>query len=312
MPFNEEKYTNVVIETNPLVSIITLNYNQAKVTREFLESAKNLTYPHFEILVCDMASDINPLSVIDPGDYPHTRILLSEKNLGFAGGNNWGMRQAGGSFILIVNNDTELTPTFIETLLKPFQSDPSIGVTCPKIKYFFHPDIIQYAGFRPMNRFTGRTSTIGDGEVDKGQYNISGSTNGAHGCAMMVKREVIEKTGMFPEIFFLYYEEWDWSMRIRKAGYTIWYEAGATIFHKESMSVGKQNPIKVYYHTRNRILLMRRNNDFIQLAGFTLFFTFFTLPKSVLKYLLNGQFQHLKLFLKGVAWNLRFSSASPV
>jgi len=291
-------------EKEPLVSIITLNYNQARVTREFLESSKKLHYRNYEILVCDMASSIPPETVFTASDFPNTRLLRSDRNLGFSGGNNWGIRQAKGEFIFIVNNDTELTPDLIRLLLEPFYLNPSIGAVSPKIKYFEHPDIIQYAGFRPMNKFTGRTSTVGEGERDTGQYAVSQATPAAHGCAMMVKKEVIEKTGMFPEKFFLYYEEWDWSVRIQKAGYIIWYQAAATIFHKESMSVGKENPLKVYYHTRNRIMYMRRNSPAIPLVVFTLFFTFFSLPKAIARYLVNGQFSQASWFLKGVGYNL--------
>jgi GT2 family glycosyltransferase len=295
-------------DNQPFVSIITLNYNQAAVTADFLESSRILLYRNYEILVCDMASAINPATLFDPGAFPNTRLLLSEKNLGFAGGNNWGMRQAKGDFIFIVNNDTELTPDIIQLLLLPFFQDPSIGVVCPKIKYFYNRRMIQYAGFREMNSFTGRTSTIGDGESDNGQYDKQGPTFGAHGCAMMVKKEVIDKTGMFPEKFFLYYEEWDWSARIRKAGYLIWYQPEATIYHKESQSVGKENPMKVYYHTRNRILYMRRNSDPFHLAVFTIFFLFFTLPKAIFGYLIKGQKKQLKYFLKGVLYNLSHSA----
>ena len=294
----------------PLVSIITLNYDQASVTVSFLESSKKLIYPHYEILVCDMGSQVNPSTVFDPGAYPNTRLLLSSKNLGFAGGNNWGMRQSKGDFIFIVNNDTELTPTIIDDLIAPFFDNPAIGVVCPKIKYFEDPEIIQYAGFRPMNRLTGRTSSIGDQQMDNGQYDKSGITYGAHGCAMMVKKEIIEKTGMFPEKFFLYYEEWDWSARIQKAGFLIWYQSKAIIYHKESKTVGKENNMKAYYHTRNRILYMRRNSDPFHLAIFIFFFIFFSLPKAVFSYLKNHQFSQLKWFLKGIGYNLIHSSKS--
>ncbi len=296
----------------PLISIVTLNYNQTPVTCEFLASTRKLLYQNFEILVCDMASDIDPTPVISAGNYPKTRLLLAGKNLGFAGGNNWGIRQARGEYIFIVNNDTEVTPDLLHRLLEPFTRDPSIGVTSPKIKYFFEPGIIQYAGFNPMNPFTGRTSTVGDKEPDNGQYDVSGPTWGAHGCAMLVKKEVIEKTGMFPEVFFLYYEEWDWSARIRKAGYKIWYTADATIYHKESMSVGKQNPMKVYYHTRNRILYIRRNSAWYQRWVFYTFFAFFVAPKTVLSYLGKDKRKHLENFWKGVNWNLRSPAQSPV
>ncbi len=296
----------------PLVSIITLNYNQTQVTCEFLESTRALNYTKFEIVVCDMASDVDPSYDILKGNYPNTRLLISTKNLGFAAGNNWGIRQSKGAFVFIVNNDTEVTPDLIQLLLEPFYSDCRIAVTSPKIKFYNCPDIIQYAGFGPMNSFTGRSSTIGEMEKDTGTYNRSGTTNAAHGCAMMVKREIFEKTGMFPEIFFLYYEEWDLSARILKAGFTIWYAAKAIIYHKESMSVGKQNPLKTYYLTRNRILYMRRNSGYINLVVFSLFFTFFTIPKSVIRYLFKKQFLHIKLFFKAILWNLFHSSKSVV
>ncbi|HLX93379.1 MAG TPA: glycosyltransferase family 2 protein [Puia sp.] len=296
----------------PLISIITLNYNQTTTTCQFLDSTKKLTYRNFEILVCDMASAIDPTDEIAAGNYPQTRLLLSKKNLGFAAGNNWGMKQAKGEFFFIVNNDTEVTEDLLGNLLKPFLDDPSIGVTCPKICYFSEPDTIQYAGFNPMNPFTGRVHVIGEGERDRGQYDQSRTTSAAHGCAMLVKREVIGKTGMFPERFFLYYEEWDWSARIIKAGYSIWYVANAKILHKESMSVGKNNPMKVFYHTRNRILYMRRNTNLIQLVVFTAFFILFTIPKTTIIFLAKGELTQLKYFYKGVFWNMYSTSASIV
>ena len=296
----------------PFISIITLNYNQTAVTCEFLESSRLLRYSNYEILVCDMASAVDPTAQITAGHYPKTRVLLSKDNLGFAGGNNWGMRQAKGDYMFIVNNDTELTPDLLTTLLEPFYQDAAIGVTSPKIKFFFQPGVIQYAGFNPMNHFTGRTSTVGEMQEDQGQFNTPGETFGAHGCAMMVKKEVINKVGMFPEKFFLYYEEWDWSARIRKAGYKIWYTANATIYHKESMSVGKRNPMKVFYHTRNRILYMRRNTRWYQQVVFFCFFLLFVIPRYALDYLRKGELQQLKNFFKGFAWNLYSSSYSKV
>jgi GT2 family glycosyltransferase len=302
----------MISEKEPFVSVITLNYNQTEVTCEFLESTRKLDYSNYEILVCDMASAVDPSALVNAGNYPNTKLLLSPDNLGFAGGNNWGMRQAKGDYIFIVNNDTEITPDLINKLLQPFFEDPLIGATSPKIRYFFQPDTIQYAGFNRMSLYTGRTTTVGDGEKDEGQYNISGPTFGVHGCAMMVSRQVIEKAGMFPEKFFLYYEEWDWSARILKAGFKLWYTANALIYHKESVSVGKNSPMKVYYHTRNRILYMRRNSNTFQLFVFTLFFCFFAVPKSIVNYSLRKQYQQLSYFVKGILWNLHSSSYSKV
>jgi GT2 family glycosyltransferase len=298
-------------DRKPLISIITLNYNQEKTTCEFLQSTRQLKYKNYEIIVCDMASRVNPSLLIESGNYPNTKVVVSTENLGFAAGNNWGMRIAKGDFFFIVNNDTEVTEDLLDKLIQPFFENPDIGVTCPKIRYFNHPGIIQYAGFNKMNLYTGRVAGIGDKEEDTGQYNKPGPTYAAHGCAMMVKREVAEKAGMFPESFFLYYEEWDWSARILKTGYKIWYVPDALIYHKESMSVGKDNPMKVYYHTRNRILYIRRNSNLMQLIIFTVFFGFLAAPKAIITFLANRQFKQLKFFLKGITWNFYSSSYSP-
>ncbi|HTI07362.1 MAG TPA: glycosyltransferase family 2 protein [Puia sp.] len=301
-----------MLKEQPLISIVTLTWNQTEVTCQFLESTRNLTYKNYEILVCDMGSNIDPTAQINAANYPNTRVLRSEKNLGFTGGNNWGMRQAKGDFVFIVNNDTEVTPELLDVLVEPFFQDPTIGVTCPKIRFYQQPDMIQYAGFNPINTLTGRTTAVGSKEIDKGQCDVSGYTHGAHGCAMLVSREIIEKIGMFPENFFIYYEEWDWSARILKAGYHIYYQAKGLIYHKESITMGKQSAIKVYYHTRNRILYMRRNTSFGQFAVFISFFILFSAPKAVITYLFKRQFQHLKSFLKGMTWNLSASKYSPV
>jgi hypothetical protein len=291
---------------------VTLTWNQTEVTCQFLESSRKLVYPHYEILVCDMGSAVDPTPVIHAAAYPHTRVLRSETNLGFTGGNNWGMRHALGEYMFIVNNDTELTPDLLNQLIEPFQQDPSIGVTCPKIRFYHQPDTIQYAGFNPINVFTGRTTAVGSMQKDEGQFDYSGPTAGAHGCAMLVSRRVIDEVGMFPEKFFIYYEEWDWSARILRAGYKIWYIGRALIFHKESITMGKKSAIKVYYLTRNRILYMRRNTHLGQFSVFLLFFIFVTTPKSILYYTWHKQFKHLHSFLDGTFWNLKTSSYSPV
>jgi GT2 family glycosyltransferase len=289
---------------NPLVSIITINFNSLKVTCEFLESTKNLTYRNFEIIVVDNASKENPTAVLTQ-KYPSIKLLVNERNLGFTGGNNTGIAEAKGDYLFIVNNDTEVTSDLLEKLLAPFKYDTSIGVVSPKIKYFSHPSIIQYAGFTTINPLTGRNRTIGDHETDKGQHDTPGYTAYAHGAAMFLKKEIIEKVGAFADIFFLYYEELDWSARIKSAGYQIYYEPAATIYHKESISVGKESTLKTYYLSRNRILFMRRNiNGYVKFI-WPVFLVLFTIPKNTLSYMFQGKLNHLKAFWSGLIWNIK-------
>jgi GT2 family glycosyltransferase len=233
-----------------------------------------------------MGSKIDPTERINAANYPKTKVLRSEENLGFTGGNNWGMRQAKGDYIFIVNNDTEVTPDLLNVLYEPFTQDKTIGVVSPKLMFFEKKNIIQYAGFNPINPYTGRTTAVGSLQEDIGQFDDKGGyTAGSHGGAMLVSREIIDKVGMFPESFFIYYEEWDWSTRIIKAGYHIYFQPKGKIYHKESITMGKESANKAYYHTRNRILYMRRNSNFIQFVAFMIFYILFTAPKAIFKYI---------------------------
>lgn len=291
-------------ESSPLISIIALNYNQLQVTCEFLDSLGTLTYPNIEVIVVDNASTEDPEPHIRL-HYPEVILIKSQRNLGFTGGNNLGIRAAKGMYYFIVNNDTEVTPDMLEKLLEPFSTDDAIGVVCPKIRYHSNPEMIQYAGFTEINPFTGRNRSVGGNEIDKGQHDTPGYTAYAHGAAMLVKREVVEKVGMMPEIYFIYYEELDWSAQIRRSGYNIYYQPKAVIFHKASVTMGRESANRAYYFNRNRVLFMRRNTNAIQFLFFTIFLLLVLIPKNTLRYLTKRQPQHLANFYKGLIWNIK-------
>ena len=297
----------------PFVSIVTLNWNGLAVTLEFLESMKSSTYKNYEIIVVDNGSEIDPTDKIMDGNYLNTKVVKSAINLGFAEGNNFGMRYLSPNydFCFYINNDAEITPYLIEKCLLPFYEDSYIGVVCPKIRFHHNPTIIQYAGFNKMNMLTGKTTAVGSLEEDNGQHDISGYTYSAHGAAMMVKREVVDKVGRMAEKYFAYYEESDWSARIIKGGFKIYYQAQGLCYHKESISIGKQSALKVYFLTRNRIFYMRRNANLPQLICFVGFFSLLTIPKTILKLSIKKEWKHLKAFFDGIKWNFQNTTCSP-
>jgi GT2 family glycosyltransferase len=249
------------------------------------------------VIVVDNGSVEDP-SMACIAEYPAVKMVLTGSNLGFSAGNNAGLRVAKGDYFFIVNNDTEFTPGLLEGLLEIFQTYPDAGMACPKFQYFFDKGILEWAGFRKVNVFTGRNTAIGHGEVDEGQYNTIQETPYAHGGAMLVPRRVVEDVGLMPEMFFLYYEELDWSEQIRRKGYKIYYQPASMIYHKESMTTGKASPLKTFYQTRNRILFMKRNVAWYQYLVFILFFIFLTVPKNSLQFVLGGKMEHLKAFWK--------------
>jgi GT2 family glycosyltransferase len=287
----------------PLVSIITINYNQLQLTLDLLKSLRQITYPNVEVIVVDNASAQNPKETIST-QFPEVKVIVSEKNLGFAGGNNLGIVQAKGEYLLFLNNDTEVDPGFIEPFIQLFETNPQAGAASSKILYFESGEIIQYAGSTRINPFTGRNQRVGHLEKDCGQHDTLRETDLAHGAAMMVPRKVIDKVGMMPEFFFLYYEEVDWCETIKRGGYKIFYVPASKVYHKESMSIGKKSTLKTYYMTRNRLLFMRRNTEGVEKISWILFFLFFSLPKNLLSYILKREADHGKAFWKGFLWNL--------
>ena len=244
---------------SPDISFITICYNGFKDTCELIESLhKKLKSVSYEIIVVDNASREDEAAKIHEL-YPTVISIRSNENGGFSGGNNIGIRAAKGKYIFLINNDTYIESDEIAYLVERLESRPEIGGVSPKIRFAFPPQHIQFAGFTPLTKITLRNNMLGFDCPDNGSYDTPHPTPYLHGAAMIIKREVIEKIGMMPEIFFLYYEEIDWSTSMARAGYELWYEPRCTVFHKESQSTGQLSKLRTYYLTRNRLLYARRN-----------------------------------------------------
>jgi len=251
--------------------------------------------------VIDNASKEDEASIIEKR-YPEVKVIRSKENLGFAGGNNLGIKSACGKYLFFINNDTILhhLNSDISHLVNRLESSPNIGAVCPKIRFAWDNNPIQFAGYTPLSRITMRNRSIGYGEEDKGQYNTAHPTPYAHGAAMLVKRNVIEKVGLMPECYFLYYEELDWSMMFKRAGYDIWYEPACTIFHKESQSTGQYSPLKAYYLTRNRLLFAKRNIQGIQKYITYCYLIGIVAVRDIMKHAIKGDPTLLRATYKGI------------
>lgn len=279
------------------LSIITINYNGLKETCALIE-----TIPFndkMEVIVVDNASKNDEVSEIQ-NRFPYVSIIKSEKNLGFAGGNNLGIKAAKGKYIFLVNNDTIFKEFKVQALINRLESSDDIGIVCPKIRFAWGNYPIQFTGYTPLSKITVRNLAIGFGEEDKGQYETPHPTPYAHGAAMMIKREAIEKAGLMPECYFLYYEELDWSIMFTRAGYQIWYEPQCTIYHKESRSTGQNSPLRTYYITRNRLLLVKRNYQSIYKGLSYIYLIGIAIPKDVVKYTFFGNIKLSISVLRGL------------
>lgn len=244
----------------PILSFITVNYNGLEDTMELIESIfKVVRSISYEIIVIDNASQYNDAETIQKQFGNRIITIRSKKNLGFAGGNKLGLKQAQGKYLFFINNDTIIQEDHFAELLQVFEQSNKTGGISPKICFAYPPYHIQYAGFTDLSPITLRNKSIGFDQVEHGQYDTPTSTFFLHGAAMIIKRNVIENIGFMSDIFFLYYEEMDWCAQIRRAGYELRYEPCQTIYHKESRSTGKTSKMQIFYLYRNRLLYAWRN-----------------------------------------------------
>ncbi|WP_185153379.1 glycosyltransferase [Fulvivirga lutimaris] len=280
----------------PLVTLITINYNAEKDTDEFLASCEQLSYPNLELIIVDNASkNIFELRKTDL----NVTLIRSEENLGFAGGNNLGIDQANGEFIIFINNDTVVYSNFIQPIIEVFKNHSDAAMVTPKVVF---PDekTIQYAGAKAINPWTGRGKRLGLGEIDNGQYNFTKITELGHGACLAVRKTVIDEVGKMPEEFFLYYEEHDWTEQIKNAGHNIYYTGNSSIIHKESVSIGQDSPLKAYYMMRSRILYLRKNCSGLKKLTSILIIIVLTIPKNTIQYLMKGRFDLIKATFRGI------------
>ena len=288
----------------PLVSIITVNFNQCETTCSLLDTIQRQGYRNIELIVVDNASVINPEQAIH-NRYPNARFIRSERNLGFAGGNNLGIAQATGEYLFFINNDTELTYYCIDRLVSFCTQHDNCGAVSPLICYYNETpgetDIIQYAGMTLISPRTARNTIIGERQSDAGQFLLAKPTAYTHGAAMMVPRAVVDQVGYMPEEYFLYYEELDWCEQMRRAGYTIWVEPTARIYHKESLTVSKMGALKTYFMVRNRILFVKRNYPRHRWL-FYFYLWWIVAPKSVLLFALKGETENIAATWKALMW----------
>jgi len=279
------------------LSIITINYNGLKDTCELIDSIP--FKENMEVIVVDNASKEYEASILEEL-YPQIKVIRSSQNLGFAGGNNLGIKEARGEYLLLINNDTHFKEFCIDALIERLESSERIGIACPKLRFAWDNNPIQFAGYTPLSNITIRNKAIGFGEEDNGQYDTAHSTPYAHGAAMLIKREALERVGLMPECFFLYYEEIDWSMMFTRAGYEIWYDPACTVYHKESQTTGQKSPLRTYYITRNRLLLVKRNYKGINKYLSYIYLIGIVGLRDILKYTFTQQPGLLKAVLKGL------------
>lgn len=279
------------------VGIILVNYNGAKDTIECLNSLKNIYYSNKCIYIVDNNSNEEDFKYLESSiDYSDVKIIKLKENLGFSGGNNFGVKEAladGCEVIGFLNNDTTVEVDFLNQLVEKLFSDERIGAVVPQIRDYYNKSIVTYGGGE-INYLKGSVFIEGINRYDDSINNTERYVTFGHGCCLFIKKEVISKVGLLPEEYFLYFEDADYSIRIIRLGYKIMYCPKSIIYHKESASTKKGSDNFQYYFTRNRFYFIKKNFKLLSKLSAYPISVLYLIKKMILK---EFEFKNIKIGL---------------
>ena len=245
---------------SPRVVVLLLCYNNWADTFECLDSLSHVEYPNWEIVIVDNGSTNPPVARVR-AEYPSATLIETGRNLGYAEGNNVGLRYAlelDADYALVLNNDTQVAPDFLRRLVAVAKVQPKAALVGPLVYHANEPNRIQSAGGTMTRRW--QFFHRGQNETDAGQFNSVEQVAWLTGCAILARCEALRKFGLFDPSFFLYDEEVDWCLRAREAGYQILFEPRARVWHKGVERNYNPSPQVTYYSARNELLLLVKHH----------------------------------------------------
>jgi GT2 family glycosyltransferase len=283
--------------SDPLVIAVILNTNRREDTLACLESLHRQDYPRLEIIVLDNACSDGSNEAIR-AQYPRVQIISLEDNLGYAGNNNTGIQAAvsqGADWVYILNEDIVLAEDSVRRLVEAAESDPRVGMAGPMVYHHEHPEVIQSAGGELTRFWLSRHS--GQNQPDQGQYSSTRPVDWVSGCAILARRDVIEQCGPLDARFFYYWEETEWCVRARRAGWTVLFVPEAKIWHKGVQVDYQPSPNVTYYWTRNWFLLMAKHHAPFYAWGYA----YFTTLRSLLAWTVKPKWRAMGAH-RGAMW----------
>lgn len=292
----------------PPVLISILNYNQKVDTLRCLKSLKELNYSNYRILLVDNNSTDGSIDAVGK-EFPEVKIFESKKNLGCAGGRNVGidyfLNNTDAEYLFLLDNDAIVSSNILEELVKAFKSDGKMGIVGMKVYYLNEPNKFWFAGGAKINWSKGNFYNSGQGEIDYGQFDNGKDIDSVPGGFTFIKKVALEKIGKLDERYFIYYEDPDWCLRVKKAGFKISFAPKAIAWHNRSSSLGMESANFYYYRTRNRLLFMWKNAPKFKFFLFCFYFLYeFTYNTSLTLYL-SKKHRQLRASIIGVLDFLR-------
>jgi GT2 family glycosyltransferase len=290
----------VRMSEHPLASIVVLNWNGKGMLRTCLQSLSNLTYPDYEIIVVDNAStDGSPEMVTR--EFPSAKVIVNEENLGFAAGCNVGIRVSKGKMIALFNNDAIAEPAWLTKLVEAMTSCPEIGVASG-ITLLPPPGDFVWSAGQEIDPLTGETWRLGYGNR-LSSLNVVDDIDYLSGCALLLKRETMNRIGLLDEGFFLCGEDLDWNFSAKRAGYECKLVPGAIVWHMDSASRRKIPLTAHYYFVRGRLRVCFKHFPIRYLAT-SLVFQCIVFPFFEIVLFKRSAFYVLQR-MKALAWNLQ-------
>ncbi len=243
----------------PKVSAVVPTHNLKEVLLECVESIFNQNYPNLEAIIVDNASTDGTSEAVGK-TFPQAKLIRTPKNLGVTGGVNAGVEKAAGDYVWLVDHDNILECNMLSEMVSLAGSDPAIGIVVPKILYWENKDVIWAAG-TAVNLFTGEN--ISREGKDVGQYEKIEEVQIAP-ANFLVKKEVFDRIGLYDDVFFVSYEDADFSLRARNAGFKIVYTPKAVCYHKfpllDKKRIKQRWLSRSYWAARNKIIFMRKHS----------------------------------------------------
>ncbi|MDE2825373.1 MAG: glycosyltransferase family 2 protein [Gemmatimonadota bacterium] len=289
----------------PHVTIVILNWNREADTLECLDSLARMTYPAFSIVVVDNGSTDGSPEAIERWGCEHLPLTLirNGENRGFVRGSNQGMRHAlskDADYMFLLNNDTVVEPDAISLLVATAERSNDTGMAGPKIYQYGKDNVLDSAGTRTIP-WLAQGFLIGHGEDDRGQYDHPGDLPYVTGTALLVKRAVLEKIGLMDEDYFCYFDDFDWGLKARKAGYRLLFAPEAVVHHKGSQTAGFNSPFYVHHMVRSRILFARKNVPLLlYLFAFLPYLFLYRYLRPALPLLVHRKWSRLRSLHRGI------------
>lgn len=286
-----------------LVSIIIVNYNGLRFLEDCFKSILGQTYKNIEIIMVDNGSFDGSVGFTRK-NFPQVKVILSKKNLGYAGGNNLGLKKCKGEYIMILNNDVYLQEDLVEKLLEAHEKIPHLGAAQPMVKLMNDKGNLDACGsFWTNTGFNYHYGIYKNANLPI--YNKAFPVYSLKGVCMLIPRKIIDRVGLFDEDFWCYFEETDFCHRVWLAGFECWYYPEAFLYHYMGGTRLKKAEAFVQFHSfKNRLCSYLKNLGRRELLKILPIYFILNVSWSI-SYLLKANFNGFVMIYKAIRWNVR-------